>query len=592
MHVIATAGHVDHGKSTLIRALTGIEPDRLDEERRRGMTIDLGYAWTTLSDGTPVAFVDVPGHQRFVTNMLAGIGPVPAVLLVVAADEGWSRQTTEHLAALEALGVSRGILAVTRADLGDVDLAVEEARDYLAGTGLEGIEAVGVSAVTGRGLTEVRAAIERLVAALPTPNLDVTRLWVDRVFTIRGAGTVVTGTLGCGRLAVGDELVVAASGETVHIRGIETMKTAHDSVDAVARVALNLRGTTRATLGRGDALVRPGQWTHTDLIDVRLTNVTGRVPAHPIVHVGSAAVSARFRPFDEQSARLHLAQRLPLHIGDRVILRDPGPQHVVAGAVVLDVLPPALARRGSAMVRAREMGAMPEAADLHSELSRRRAVRRSTLSAAGVALPATETSSVVAVGDWLVVEPQWADWTGALQEAVKAWAKAHPLQPAMPAGAVSHALGLPDASFVAPLVAGVADLTVDGDGVHARDSAAVLPAEIRSALDDLAERLTTRPFDVPEAHELASAGLTDRYLAVATKRGDLVRVAHGIYLRPSALARAVELLAQLPQPFTVSEARQALGTTRRVAVPLLELLDRQRATRRVDDQRREIAPAR
>src|SRR5512132_762379 len=210
-YVVATAGHVDHGKSTLVRALTGMEPDRYAEEKRRGMTIDLGFAWTELPSG-PVAFVDVPGHERFVTTMLAGVGPAPAVLLVVAADEGWMPQTGEHVDALVALGVRHGLLVVTRSDLMAPELAVEEARERLADTPLARIEAVAVSAATGAGIAELRAALEDLVNGLPAADgaADV-RLWVDRAFTIRGAGTVVTGTLGAGRINVDDELVLATA---------------------------------------------------------------------------------------------------------------------------------------------------------------------------------------------------------------------------------------------------------------------------------------------------------------------------------------------------------------------------------------------
>ena len=226
MHVLATAGHVDHGKSTLVRALTGMEPDRYAEERRRGMTIDLGFAWTDLPSG-PVAFVDVPGHERFVTTMLAGVGPVPAVLLVVAADEGWMPQTGEHVDALVALGVRHGLLVVTRSDLMEPELAVEEARERLADTPLAGIEAVAVSAADrgGHGRAAGRAG-RRSSPALPAADdaADV-RLWVDRAFTIRGAGTVVTGTLGAGRIKVDDELelATAAGRRRVTVRGLQSL---------------------------------------------------------------------------------------------------------------------------------------------------------------------------------------------------------------------------------------------------------------------------------------------------------------------------------------------------------------------------------
>ena len=205
MQVVATAGHVDHGKSTLVRALTGMEPDRWAEERRRGMTIDLGFAWTRLPDGTDLAFVDVPGHERFVPNMLAGVGPVPAVVFVVAADDGWRPQSAEHLAAIDALDVRHGLLVVTRSDLADPGPAAREAGEQIAATSLAGAETVAVSATTGAGLDELRAALVRLAGLLPVPDPAARlRLWVDRVFTVTGAGTVVTGTLGSGSLRVGD----------------------------------------------------------------------------------------------------------------------------------------------------------------------------------------------------------------------------------------------------------------------------------------------------------------------------------------------------------------------------------------------------
>src|SRR5215210_2246227 len=207
MHVVATAGHVDHGKSTLVRVLTGMEPDRFEEERRRGLTIELGYAWTTLDGGDTIAFVDVPGHERFFATMLAGLGPAPAVLFVVAADEGWRQQSQEHLAAVDALGLRHGLLVVTRSDLADPTPAAEQALDKIARTSLGEVPVVSVSARTGQGLTELQPALSRLVRSLPAPRRDGRiRFWVDRSFTIRGAGTVVTGTLGSGTLAIGNEL--------------------------------------------------------------------------------------------------------------------------------------------------------------------------------------------------------------------------------------------------------------------------------------------------------------------------------------------------------------------------------------------------
>ena len=294
MQVIATAGHVDHGKSALVRALTGMEPDRWAEERRRGMTIDLGFAWMDLPGGERLAFVDVPGHERFVPNMLAGVGPVPAVLLVVAADGGWMPQSGEHLAAIDAVGIRHGLLAVTRSDLADPGPATRQARERIAGTSLGTVEAVPVSAVTGTGLPELRAALARLVSRLPVPSVDApVRLWVDRSFTIRGSGTVVTGTLPAGTVRTGQELLLTPAMRPVRIRGLESLNEPAASVSGVARVALNVRGLAADVPARGMALVDPGRWTMTKLADVRLSVPSGlRLPAEMTLHIGSARTGA------------------------------------------------------------------------------------------------------------------------------------------------------------------------------------------------------------------------------------------------------------------------------------------------------------
>jgi selenocysteine-specific elongation factor len=349
MQVIATAGHVDHGKSALVRALTGMEPDRWAEERRRGMTIDLGFAWMSLPSGETLSFVDVPGHERFVTNMLAGAGPVPAVCLVVAADEGWSAQTEEHVRALDALGVAHGVLVVTKTDRADPGPVVADVRRRLAPTGLRDLEDVAVSAATGDGMPDVVAALDRLVGSLPAASAAApVRLWIDRAFTIQGAGTVVTGTLAAGSIATGDTLLLAgslvggAAPTDVVVRGLQTHRRSCDRATAVDRVALNLRGVARSEVCRGMALVTPGAWTLTAEIDARLD---GSVAGDVVAHIGSAAVPVRLRPLAAGFARLRLAHVLPLHVGDRLILRDPGSRRMT-GATVVDVAPAELRRRG------------------------------------------------------------------------------------------------------------------------------------------------------------------------------------------------------------------------------------------------------
>jgi selenocysteine-specific elongation factor len=587
--VVATAGHVDHGKSTLVRALTGMEPDRWAEERRRGMTIDLGFAWTDLPSGDTVAFVDVPGHERFVTTMLAGVGPVPAVVLVVAADEGWMPQSAEHLDALEALGVRHGLLVVTRSDLLDPDLALEEAQLQLGTSALGELPAVGVSARTGAGLDELRIALGEMVSGLPVPDPagDV-RLWVDRAFTIRGAGTVVTGTLADGTLRADDELDLG--GVRVPVRALQSLGAPVEQAQGVARVAVNLRGLPLDAVTRGDALLTPGAWLTTSEIDVRLHGVRGTkadpnvLPQELTLHIGSAAVSARVRPLgDSDTVRLRLRRPLPLRIGDRAVLRDPGRRQVAAGATVLDVRPPALGRRGAAARRAVELAAVAGTPDAVGELVRRGAVRRGELLAMGVPRPDVAGLDALVAGDWLVDPGRIPALVAALRAAVAAHDAADPVDPGLPVEAARRALDLPDARLVEAVLhrADRPGLILQGGRVTS-SAVAELPAAVRAALKTVRADLRERPFAAPEAHRLVELGLGPRELAGLVRAGELLRVADGIVLLPDAADRAVERLRGLGPEFTLSAARQALDTSRRVAVPLLELLGRSGRTARTE----------
>ncbi len=577
MHVVATAGHVDHGKSTLVRALTGTDPDRWAEERRRGMTIDLGFAWTDLA-GETLAFVDVPGHERFVPNMLAGVGPVPAALLVVAADGGWMPQTAEHVSALDALDVRHALVAVTRSDLADPAAVAADVTRRLAATSLRGAPCVAVSAETGEGLDDLRAYLVALVRRLPAPDLAApVRLWVDRSFTVRGAGTVVTGTLPAGRLRPGDEVEVA--GRLLTVRALESLGRPVEQARAVARVAVNLRGVEPEDVRRGAALVTPGAWDLTATLDVRL-DLDARPPSLLTLHVGSAAVPARVRPLGPGSARLVLRSPLPLRAGDRGLLRDPGRHVVVTPVVVLDSAPPVLLRRGAAAARGRDLQHLDGA----SELRRRRVMREADLRAVGA------TPSVPAlVGGWLV-DPGHAQWLRArVRELVGDHARRRPLEPGPSEEAVRHALGLPDRALVGALLDPPLALR-EGRVVDLGRSS--LPTEVSRAVDALAADLGEAPFAAPDAARLTELGLGPRELAAAERAGALVRVADGVVLLPGALERAAATLEHLEGPFTVAQARTALGTTRRVAVPLLELLDRRGVTRRTPDDRRTVRAGR
>lgn len=600
MHVVATAGHVDHGKSTLVRALTGIEPDRWEDERRRGLTIDLGYAWTTLPEVGEVAFVDVPGHRRFIGNMLAGLGPAPAVLLVVAADSGWSAQSEEHLRAVNALGLEHGLVVVTRADLVDAARAEEVRRDVVdrvAQSSLGEAEAVVVSAVSGAGLDDLRAGLAALCRRLPPPRADGRlRLWVDRSFTIKGSGTVVTGTLGAGSIAAGDQVEVSGRGgpRRLSVRRLQALERQRDSVGAVARVAVNVRGVESGEIHRGDALLTPGAWRHADDVDVRLSAEVDDPPQQVICHVGTASVAARLRPLAAAAARLRLERPLPLETGDRLILRDPGREGAIIGATVVDTAPPALTRRGDGSRRGLEVMDTAEVT-LLDEVGRRGVL---TLDDARLLGHAPDTFSdaelsaagVERLGSHLVTREQADTWVARLTAAVDAQATADPLEPSLAMAAARAAAGVPDLSMLEQLCA-AGGLVVDRGRVSRPGVRPSLGAK-QEGLDRIIRRLGADPFAAPEQPDLDAAGLGTREVAAAVTTGQLLRLVSSggdiVLLLPTSPARAMRVLAGLPQPFTTSAARQALGTTRRVAIPLLEHLDARGWTRRLDAGHREV----
>lgn len=587
MHVIATAGHVDHGKSTLVRALTGIEPDRWDEERRRGLTIDLGFAWTALPSSREVSFVDVPGHERFLGNMLAGLGPSPVVCFVVAADEGWQMQSSDHRDAVAALGIDAGVIVVTRTDRAPdrVPEVLAEARRELAGTGLAEAPAVEVSATQGTGLQELRSVLDRLLATVPGPALSApVRIWIDRSFTVAGAGTVVSGTLAAGTLRREEQLQLVGEEFTgpVTVRGLQSRHQSVDELTPVSRAAVNLRGASLDQVGRGSALLTPGAWVLTDTLDVRRS--TGAdfttAPEQLHVHVGTAAVHARCRAFDDDHARLTLSRVLPLRIGDRLVLRRTNQRAVLGGAQVLDLDPPELTRRGAGARRARTLHRMTPQGDVALELARRGTVRENTLQTMGVEVPAELPETVRRLDTWLVSSALFDRWCAELRTGVEQDQVRDPLSGGLSDGSAADLIGLPDVALLGHVVA--ASGLRRGAGTV---TGSVSPKDLGRAEDAVAEierELSSAPFQAPEAHRLATLGLGERELAAAERRGRLLRLAEGIVLLPSAPSLAMEVLAGLDQPFTTSAARKALKTTRRTVIPLLEHLDAEGRTRRLD----------
>ncbi len=562
-HVVATAGHVDHGKSTLVQALTGMDPDRFAEEKARGLTIDLGFAWTTLASGRRMALVDVPGHVRFLRNMLAGVGAVDACLFVVAATEGWKPQSEEHLRILDLLGIDRGLVVLTKVGLVDADareLARLEVEEATTATFLAGAPVVEVDALAGTGLDVLAGALEDLLAATPTAaDEGRPRLWIDRVFAARGSGTVVTGTLAGGWLAVDDELACEPSGARVRVRGLQSTKEAFARVPPGSRVAVNLTGVDRAGLARGHVLVRPGQWHRTRRFDASLRTLAAL--DHTVAsrgayaaYLGSGEHTVRTRvlgpgeilPGDEGQVRVHLPLALPLRPGDRFVLRESGREETVGGGEVLDVdpvLPASRARPDRSVDRVVAERGWVEA-DVLARLTGER--RAPTL------------------GRWVVAEAARAAATDALHRAVEA----------------AGPLGLDPAGLDDRQRALVEDL----DDLEVRDGRVVARGTADPLLDHpYVAALAAAPYSPPEP-----AGVDPAELAELVRRGIVVAF-DGVHFAPSALAGAARVLARVladhPEGVTVAQVRDALGTTRKHALPLLGLLDREGFTRRRGDVR-------
>jgi selenocysteine-specific elongation factor len=487
LRVIATAGHVDHGKSSLIIRMTGIDPDRWAEEKRRGLTIDLGYAWCTLPSGREIGFVDVPGHERFVGNMLAGVGPVRLVLFVVAADEGWKPQSEEHLQILDVLGIAGGVVALTKRDLVDdetLEIATGEVLERVAGTVLAEAPVIPVSAETGAGVDTLIAALDTLLASAPTPEPARTRLFVDRVFTIKGAGTVATGTLTGGCLSASQIVEAYPEGRRTRVRGLQTHKHDESRVCPVTRVAVNLTGADRDELARGDVLAEPGAWRPTTVFDVAIQPVRGleRIPARGAfkVYAGAAEVDAKIRLLDEPFARVRTSQPLVLDVFDRFVVRESGRQRTVGGGTVLDVGPPRGAdpRHRSFLAR--------RAAAAHDELPGLVVEERGAVRAEDVVL-LTGGEPPDPHDGWCIAPAVRQAVRDAVHDVLSAFHRFEPLEEGAPLGVVRQAAGNAARRAGAPRAAGLQDTLLDllaSEGSIVRTSTTVRLATHRVALEE------------------------------------------------------------------------------------------------------------
>ena len=561
MRVVATAGHVDHGKSSLVEALTGTNPDRFEEERSRGLTIDLGFAHTTLPSGAGISFIDVPGHVRFLRNMLAGVGGVDACMFVVAATEGWKPQSEEHLRILELVGISHGIIALTKVDLVDDEwrqLQELELRDRLAGSFLEAAPIVPVSATTGMGLDKLRGALDDLVGSTPAAaDRGRPRLWIDRVFAAKGSGTVVTGTLTGGSLSA-DQQVRAATYD-VRIRGVQSHGTSEQSIGPGNRVALNLVGVDRTQLERGDAVIVPEQWRPTRRLDASLHvlpavrhEVTRRGAYFAYIGSGEVPVKVRvlgtdsIQPGGNGLVRLHLARPLPLIPGDRYVLRESGRDETVGGGEVLDVapvLPASKARPDRSIDRMIAERGWIDVDDLEAITGERRepTFGRHLVSPDWLHTTQVEvTARIEAAGELGLDIAELDDrrrWVVNLLDGVKVEAgRARRADTRDP---------LDDHPFVAALLAG---------GVAPPDPSGVDKAQLRELL-----------------------------------RRKLIVERDGVYFHPATIeqvaAAAARLLELSPEGFTVAQLRDDLGVSRKYALPLVNELDARGVTRRRGDVR-------
>jgi selenocysteine-specific elongation factor len=605
--VVGTAGHIDHGKSTLVTALTGIDPDRLAEEKRRGMTIDLGFAHMTLPSGREIGLVDVPGHARFMRNMLAGAHGLDAVLLVVAADEGVMPQTREHLEIIDLLEVRQGLVVLTKLDLVDSDwleLVKADVAKVTKGTSLEGAPMTAVSATTGDGISGLVAQLDELLErSSPRPDLGRPRLPIDRVFTMSGFGTVVTGTLVDGALNVGDELEVVPSGRVVRVRGLQRHNVKVETVAPGNRVAANLIGVEKSELSRGDVLAHAHTMQPARRIDAEVRVLASapqpvRHGAALLLNTGTVEVSCRvimlegdeLAPGANGWAQLYLERPIAAAADDRFVLRVPSPAQTVAGGRFVDVAPRKHPRHDSAV---RESLVRRAAGDVLQEELRKypRGVAVAALLKATLA-PKTDLDQLRArrLGDWLYSDDAWAAIATRASIEVNAFHAAHPLRPGMAREELRSRLAVPAASFPS-VVQGLLEegRIVERDGSLASPQHHVELETTGGPAAGLLELLGRQPFAPPSLPEaMQQTGATEEMVRALVQRGDLVRASPDIAFTKDAYAAAVALVKEIAGAngsVTVAQLRDRMGASRRPVLALLEYLDAQRVTRRVGDTR-------
>lgn len=618
MYVIGTAGHVDHGKSTLVKALTSIDPDRLPEEKEREMTVDLGFAWMTLPSGREVSIVDVPGHERFIKNMLAGVGAIDLALLIVAADESVMPQTREHLAILDLLKIKRGLVVITKADLVDeelVELVKAEVEDTLKGTSFAGSPMLAVSAYTGDGLAELKAAIDQALDQTEARrDLGRPRLPVDRCFSISGFGTVVTGTLIDGVFAVGQEVELAASGRRCRIRGLQSHKARVEHTDPGVRLAVNLSGIQRSDINRGEILTTPGWLRPTRRLDARLRMVKGAPHAlrhneGVTFHLFTSETTARVRlldaerlpPESESWVQILLDESVPMVKGDFFVVRSA--EDTLGGGQVVDPNPRRRHRRFDPDVVERLMmldqgtgeDILLSVADQWGPCNLTTLSQRANLSSNEVLeriTRLTDAGDVVVLGD-LAADPDAVVYSGQGWNVLKSkilvslqtYHNQHPLRRGAPSQEVRSRLGLTQPVYLRVLAKLIGEGFVKEENQHLRlpDHQVSLTPEMEQRASVYLQALEKEPYSPPTDYPL-----DPELLGALIDQDKVVKVNESVVFAASAYKEMTDkIMARLKDQgtITVAEARTMFDTSRKYVLPLLEYLDQQRITRRVGDER-------
>ena len=617
MYVIGTAGHVDHGKSTLVEALTGIDPDRLREEKERGMTIDLGFAWLQLPSGNETSIVDVPGHERFVNNMLAGVGGIDLALLVVAADESVMPQTREHLAILDLLRVERGLVAITKRDLVDDDwleLVTADVEETLEGTVLEGASIHAVSAMTGEGLPELIEAIDSMLDDTP-PKRDVgrPRLPIDRAFTISGFGTVVTGTLIDGKIATGQDVELVVAGKSTRIRGLQTHKKGQTEAQPGTRVAANIINVSQEEVTRGEVLTTEGWLQPTDAIDVRL-RVIPDAP-HPLrhnmfitVHTGSSEVVGRLRLLEHDAlqpgetgwAQIKLEAPLAAVKGDYYVIRSN--RTTLGGGNIVQTHARRHRRRHGPTIERLEVMELGSTQDVllktietsepseFGELINRANMDEDTviaeleeMSDGDLIVPLGSAS--IAQGSYIFTTGGWNGVVERTQQALEAYYGQFPLRRGAPKEELRSRLGMTAQVFNLTFARLREQTVVEEDGALVRlpGYEPTLNQQQSKDVEAYLRLLDTDRFSPP-----TDAPLDGEVLNLLDEQGKVVRVSETVVYSAKAYNEMVEIISEYIREngeISVANVRDVLGTSRKYALALMDYMDHRRITRRVGDAR-------